>query len=77
MLGVNTAQLTSGGALYGSGITYTGNRFSDINNFIRAAAVPEPASIALLATVAGTATIMRRRRNRIRKAPLSKQLQVS
>jgi hypothetical protein len=56
--------------LYGSGITYTGNRFSDIDNFIRAAAVPEPASIALLATVAGTAVIMRRQRYSSRKATL-------
>ena len=70
VLGVNSAQLSSGGAFYGSGITYTGNRFSDIDNFIRAAAVPEPASIALLATVAGTAAIMRRKRNRSRKATL-------
>ena len=66
VLGVNSAQLAAGGAFYGSGVTYTGNRFADIDNFIRASAVPEPASMALLATVAGTAAIMRRKRNRFR-----------
>lgn len=70
LLGVNSAQLAIGGTLYGSGITYTGNRFNDIDNFIRAAAVPEPASIALVATFAGTATIVRRKRNKLRKPTL-------
>ncbi len=69
LLGINSfvLQNQTTNATVANGVTYIGNYITGINNFT-ATAVPEPASLLMLATTA--AILLRRRCNQSRKRPV-------
>ena len=65
LLGINSFQINIGDpvTLQASGITYTGNRASNINDILTSIAIPEPNSTLVACVLLGMTSLTRRRRS--------------